>query len=184
MRRLTGGLIATVFILGGALAFQPFALAQKGGSHSSSSHSSSTHSTSTHSSSTSSKTSGTKTSAHSSSTHSTTTHPSSTASKTSGTHTSTHSSSSSVSGQTSTTHHSANYCATCARDKNGKILRGEEAKDAFKKQTGYPKGRPGYVIDHIVPLACGGADAPSNMQWQTAAAAKAKDKTERKGCTK
>jgi hypothetical protein len=49
-------------------------------------------------------------------------------------------------------------------------------------QTGYPHGRPGYVIDHVVPLACGGADAPSNMQWQTTAAAAAKDKVERKGC--
>jgi hypothetical protein len=64
----------------------------------------------------------------------------------------------------------------------GKIARGEEAKRAFEKQTGYPKGRPGYVIDHIVPLACGGADKPSNMQWQTTAEAKAKDKVERKGC--
>lgn len=50
------------------------------------------------------------------------------------------------------------------------------------RQTGYPHGRPGYVIDHIVPLACGGLDAPSNMQWQSAAAAKEKDKTERRGC--
>jgi hypothetical protein len=29
-----------------------------------------------------------------------------------------------------------------------------------------------------VPLKRGGRDAPSNMQWQTTAAAKAKDKTE------
>jgi len=50
------------------------------------------------------------------------------------------------------------------------------------RQTGYARGRPGYVIDHVRPLACGGADAPSNMQWQTSAAAKAKDKVERKGC--
>jgi hypothetical protein len=50
------------------------------------------------------------------------------------------------------------------------------------KRSGFPRGRPGYVVDHIVPLACGGADSPSNMQWQTVAAAKAKDKVERKGC--
>jgi len=37
---------------------------------------------------------------------------------------------------------------------------------------------PGYVVDHVKPLECGGADAPSNMQWQTVADGKAKDKTE------
>jgi hypothetical protein len=26
---------------------------------------------------------------------------------------------------------------------------------------------PGYVRDHIVPLACGGPDAVQNMQWQS-----------------
>lgn len=52
---------------------------------------------------------------------------------------------------------------------NGRIQRSDAARHAFARQTGY-------VIDHIVPLACGGADAPSNMQWQTVAAAK--DKTE------
>lgn len=68
------------------------------------------------------------------------------------------------------------------RDTRGRIARSETAKHAFEVQTGYPKGRPGYVIDHIVPLACGGADAPTNMQWQTVAEAKAKDRVERKGC--
>jgi hypothetical protein len=55
------------------------------------------------------------------------------------------------------------------------------AKDRsqFMKQTGYPKGRKGYVVDHIAPLECGGADVPSNMQWQTVQEAKIKDRTER-----
>lgn len=35
---------------------------------------------------------------------------------------------------------------------------------------------PGYVIDHVTPLKRGGADSPSNMQWQTREAAKIKDK--------
>jgi hypothetical protein len=69
-------------------------------------------------------------------------------------------------------------CQTCPRDANGRILRDPAARAQFLRQTGYPHGRPGYVVDHIVPLECGGADTPSNMQWQTVAEAKAKDKTE------
>jgi hypothetical protein len=72
--------------------------------------------------------------------------------------------------------------ASVPRDEKGRIQRSDAARHAFARQTGYPHGRPGYLIDHIVPLACGGGDAPSNMQWQTAAAAKAKDKVERSGC--
>lgn len=40
----------------------------------------------------------------------------------------------------------------------------------------------GYVVDRIVPTACGGAEEPSNMQWQTLAEAREKDKWERIGC--
>lgn len=72
--------------------------------------------------------------------------------------------------------------ATLARDERGRIQRSAAARHAFARQTGYPKGRPGWIIDHIVPLACGGADAPSNMQWQTVKEAKAKDRVERTGC--
>lgn len=71
---------------------------------------------------------------------------------------------------------------TIKRDKNGRIERSSTAKYEYKKATGYPNGRPGYVVDHITPLACGGADSPENMQWQTIEEAKAKDKWERKGC--
>jgi hypothetical protein len=71
------------------------------------------------------------------------------------------------------------------RDSHGRIKRSAAAKDAFKRQqpcpsTGRSSGScPGYVIDHVNPLECGGADDPSNMQWQTIADGKAKDKTER-----
>jgi hypothetical protein len=74
--------------------------------------------------------------------------------------------------------------STVQRDANGKIKRSAVAKDAFKKQhpcpaNGHTSGAcPGYVIDHVSPLECGGADDPSNMQWQTVAEGKAKDKTE------
>jgi len=44
--------------------------------------------------------------------------------------------------------------------------------------TGYPHGRPGYVVDHIVPLKSDGCDCPANTQWQTIQEAKAKDKWE------
>lgn len=43
---------------------------------------------------------------------------------------------------------------------------------------------PGYVKDHIVPLDCNGLDIAQNLQWQTVADAKAKDKWERKQCGK
>jgi hypothetical protein len=33
------------------------------------------------------------------------------------------------------------------------------------KRTGHPKGRSDYVVDHVIPLECGGPDTPSNMQW-------------------
>lgn len=71
------------------------------------------------------------------------------------------------------------------RDSHGRIKRSAAARDAFNRQqpcpsTGRTSGRcPGYVIDHVKALECGGPDAPFNMQWQTTAAAKAKDKTER-----
>jgi hypothetical protein len=82
----------------------------------------------------------------------------------------------------SSPHARSNRCENCDRDEHGKILRSKRAKKAFESATGYPHGRPGYVIDHIRPLACGGPDVPSNMQWQTRADARAKDKRERAGC--
>ena len=74
------------------------------------------------------------------------------------------------------------------RDSRGRIKRSPAAKAAFERSnpcpaTGKTRGAcKGYVIDHRVPLACGGADSPGNMQWQTTAEAKLKDKSERAGC--
>ena len=64
------------------------------------------------------------------------------------------------------------------RDNHGRIKRSASARHEFMKMTGFPNGRPGYIIDHIVPLYKGGCDCPSNMQWQTKEEAKAKDKWE------
>ncbi len=73
-------------------------------------------------------------------------------------------------------------CETCVRNSHGRIKRSHEATDAFKRShpcpsTGRASGAcPGYVIDHVKPLKRGGADKPSNMQWNTKAEAKVKDK--------
>jgi hypothetical protein len=81
-------------------------------------------------------------------------------------------------------HVSHQATANVTRDSHGRIKRSASAKHAFEKSHPCPAtskssgGCPGYVVDHVVPLKHGGADAPSNMQWQTREAAKAKDKTE------
>lgn len=77
---------------------------------------------------------------------------------------------------------SLTYHSPGERDSRGRLERSSAAKSAFERQTSHPGGWKGHVVDHIVPLACGGADAPSNMQWQTTSEAKAKDGVERRGC--
>lgn len=81
-------------------------------------------------------------------------------------------------------------CLSFVVPADARIHRSAGARHHFKQlhpcpATGRSTGKcPGYVIDHVKPLACGGADDPSNMQWQTVADAKAKDKWERIGCAK
>ncbi len=82
------------------------------------------------------------------------------------------------------TRRSTAYCASCERDSHGRIVRSEPARTIFQRlnpcpATGKATGHcPGYVIDHIIPLKKGGPDKPWNMQWQTKAEAKAKDRIE------
>lgn len=81
-------------------------------------------------------------------------------------------------------HHNSTYATGVQRDKTGRIARSAASRSEFKKQypcpsTGRSSGAcPGYVIDHVVPLKRGGADRPSNMQWQTKDEAKEKDRWE------
>ena len=79
-------------------------------------------------------------------------------------------------------------CLLVAFPADAKTQRSTKAKADFQRQhpcpaTGKSKGKcSGYIIDHVEPLCAGGADHPSNMQWQTIADAKAKDKLERQQC--
>ena len=79
---------------------------------------------------------------------------------------------------------------TCVlkRNASGAIARSSSAVTAFKKANHCPaNGKasgpcPGYIVDHVIPLCACGEDKPSNMQWQTLADSKAKDKLEDKQC--
>lgn len=60
--------------------------------------------------------------------------------------------------------------------------RSHAAVHRFMVASGYPHGRPGYVVDHKIPLCAGGPDTPANMQWQTVAESYRKDAYERALC--
>ena len=70
------------------------------------------------------------------------------------------------------------------RDEHGHILRSPAQVRLFKQThpcpaTGNTTGKcPGYVVDHIHALCVCGKDRPVNMQWQTIADAKKKDRIE------
>lgn len=62
------------------------------------------------------------------------------------------------------------YCGVM-RDDTGKIIRSSAVVRAFKSlhacpSTGlYGGACPGWAVDHVIPLVCGGCDAVGNMQW-------------------
>ena len=65
-----------------------------------------------------------------------------------------------------------------------RIVRSSAARRHFRAEhpcpgTGLVTGAcAGYVIDHVIPLKRGGPDLPENMQWQTTAEGRAKDRIE------
>jgi len=66
-----------------------------------------------------------------------------------------------------------------------KAVRAEFQRQHPCPATGKTSGAcPGYVVDHRTPLCAGGADSAGNMQWQSVADGKAKDRAERAQCAK
>jgi hypothetical protein len=63
------------------------------------------------------------------------------------------------------------FCGAPARNADGSIKRSTAAKAAFVRMHPCPANGqvtgacPGWSVDHVIPLACGGCDAPQNMQW-------------------
>lgn len=63
------------------------------------------------------------------------------------------------------------YAGAVVRDANGNTARSTKVLNAFKKQwacpsTGKHSGPcPGWAINHTIPLACGGRDIVSNLDW-------------------
>lgn len=63
------------------------------------------------------------------------------------------------------------YVGPPVRDADGKIIRSREVVAEFQRihpcpSTGLREGEcPDWAADHVVSLACGGADAVWNLQW-------------------
>lgn len=68
------------------------------------------------------------------------------------------------------------------------VKRSTAARNQFQKANPCPANGntrgscPGYVIDHVVPLCAGGPDTPANMQWQTVAEAREKNRADLARC--
>lgn len=60
--------------------------------------------------------------------------------------------------------------------------RSSTVRRRFMHLTGHAAGWAGHVVDHIIPLCGGGADAVWNMQWLTIDEAKKKDVLEKQQC--
>lgn len=83
------------------------------------------------------------------------------------------------------------YCGESKRDDRGRIVRRADVVAAFRQlypcpATGRSTGAcRGWAVDHVIPLAVGGCDAVSNLQWlpveiKSCAGTVCKDRWERK----
>ena len=83
------------------------------------------------------------------------------------------------------------YCGPPQRASDGSILRSKAVVREFRSihpcpSTGLKTGRcPGWAVDHVVPLKCGGCDTLTNLQWlpsaiKSASGAAPKDRWERR----
>lgn len=83
------------------------------------------------------------------------------------------------------------YCGPPERYASGQIKRSDAVRREFRRlhpcdATGLTTGPcPGWQIDHVIPLACGGCDAVGNLQWlplpiKTCAGSLCKDRWERR----
>lgn len=63
----------------------------------------------------------------------------------------------------------ARFCGAPERNANGTIKRSAAVRAAFMREYPCPgrdpEGRCTWIVDHVVPLACGGCDMVENMQW-------------------
>lgn len=83
------------------------------------------------------------------------------------------------------------FCGPPARDASGQIIRSSAVLRDFKKLHPCPldvlglrpeplPSCPGWILDHPLPLACGGCDVVGNLQWLPEAMWRAKSLWERK----
>jgi hypothetical protein len=83
------------------------------------------------------------------------------------------------------------YCGTPVRDASGTIVRSSKVLRDFQTvhpcpSTGLQKGAcPGWQMNHVIPLACGGCDVIWNLDWmpidvKACSGAHCRDRYERK----
>jgi hypothetical protein len=75
---------------------------------------------------------------------------------------------------------------TRVRNHNGQLVRSASRRVRFLREVMHisdGKVPKGYIVDHIVPLFCGGGDIPSNMELLSEAEWRAKSRWERQPCS-